>query len=96
VSNIFKALPPLFRPRPAKDLSLPNAPSKVPDSEPHAPAEAPVRSGDYAFPWPDRLPELGSLHVQAFDFCALCGRGSWVAYGSVVLCLTCAKGQLGA
>jgi hypothetical protein len=43
-----------------------------------------------ATPWPDRLPGLGRRRVQAFDRCSDCGTGTWVAYGSRVLCLACA------
>jgi hypothetical protein len=46
---------------------------------------------NYAFPWPDSLPGLGSRIVGPFDRCA-CGAGSWVRYGAVVVCLPCAKG----
>jgi hypothetical protein len=44
----------------------------------------------YAFPWPDEIPALGSRAVGPFAPCA-CGRGSWVRYGGVVLCLSCAN-----
>jgi hypothetical protein len=50
-----------------------------------------VRRGDYAFPWPDEVKGLGPLRVDAYDRCSRCGVGSWVRYGSTVLCLGCAK-----
>jgi hypothetical protein len=40
--------------------------------------------------WPDTLPGLGPRRVQAFDRCADCGTGTWVAYGARLLCLPCA------
>ena len=51
----------------------------------------PRTSASYAFPWPDALPGLGDRRVGPFDHCADCERGfSWVRYGGVVLCLSCA------
>ena len=44
----------------------------------------------YAGPWPDALPGLGPRHVDFFDHCTDCERGSWVRYGDRVLCLACA------
>lgn len=51
-----------------------------------------VRKSSYAFPWPDEVEGLGRLRVEAFDRCETCGVGSWVRYGSTVLCLAHAKG----
>ncbi len=51
-----------------------------------------VRADRYAFPWPDEMPGLGPRHVGSFDLCVKCGTGSWVRYGQVVLCLSCALG----
>lgn len=45
----------------------------------------------YAFPWPDRIPDLGARRVQPFDLCGDCGAGSWVTYGDRVCCLPCAR-----
>jgi len=56
-------------------------------------ASAP-RQPSYAFPWPDQVPALGSHHVGPFELCADCGRGSWVRYGTTVLCLKCALSRV--
>jgi hypothetical protein len=48
------------------------------------------RMGDYAFPWPDALPELGRRTVGPFAMRSDCSTWSWVRYGSMVLCLDCA------
>jgi len=49
----------------------------------------------YAHPWPDAVEPLGPRWVGPFDACAgACGRWSWVRYGTVVLCLTCANRQV--
>jgi hypothetical protein len=53
-----------------------------------------VRRGSYAFPWPDEVKGLGRRRVDAFDRCARCSAGSWVRYGTTVLCVTCAKRNL--
>ena len=50
-----------------------------------------VRFGPYAYPWPDSLPALGARQVGPFDHCLDCERWSWARYGSVVLCLDCAR-----
>jgi hypothetical protein len=55
-----------------------------------APIGPPTTRRPCATPWPDTLPGLGRRRVQAFDLCADCGTGTWVAYGSRVLCLPCA------
>jgi hypothetical protein len=46
----------------------------------------------YAFPWPDAVADFGALRVGAFEPCVKCGAGSWVRYGSAVLCIRCALG----
>jgi len=89
MSNLYSALPPLFRPRQSEDLSVPDTSSKVSK----VPALAVnVRHGSYSFPWPDEVGGLGPRRVGAFDRCEKCGLGSWIRYGSTVLCVTCAKG----
>jgi hypothetical protein len=45
----------------------------------------------YAFPWPDAIPGLGHRTIGPFDCCTHCDRWSWARYGSVVLCLSCAR-----
>jgi hypothetical protein len=45
----------------------------------------------YAFPWPNVVHGLGVRAVGPYHPCADCGRGSWVRYGSVVLCCACAS-----
>jgi hypothetical protein len=57
----------------------------------------PPRAGEsqYAFPWPDSIPGLGHRRVQAFNKCTDCGVGTWIAYGSRVLCLVCATRRAG-
>ena len=45
-----------------------------------------------AFPWPERLPELGTFHVSTFARCA-CGAGTWVTYGTTPRCERCATGR---
>jgi hypothetical protein len=42
-------------------------------------------------PWPDRLDDLGSRRVGPYTACAVCATGTWVRYGPVMLCLTCAR-----
>jgi hypothetical protein len=49
------------------------------------------RAPRYTPPWPDAIPDLGPRRVRAFDLCADCGAGTWVAYGSRLLCLACAR-----
>jgi hypothetical protein len=82
VSSLYNSLPPLFRPRPGQDVPHPDTSSKVPA----APSKL-----SYAFPWPDHVEGLGHRRVDAFDRCARCSAGSWVRYGTTVLCVTCAK-----
>jgi hypothetical protein len=48
---------------------------------------------DYAHPWPDALATHGQRAVGPFDQCIDCGRGTWVRYGVVVLCLACARSR---
>ena len=60
-------------------------------TQPPGQALGPSLPQGYAFPWPDRIPDLGARRVQAFDVCADCGAGSWVAYGARVCCLACAR-----
>jgi hypothetical protein len=66
------------------DITQGKAPHLVVTSFRSSPASA------YAHPWPDVLPGLGGRRVGPFDQCACCWRWSWVRYGRVVLCLTCA------
>lgn len=58
------------------------------------PAPAPFDLGrgerSYAAPWPDSVPGLGARTVGPFESCQGCGRGSWIRYGDLVLCLACA------
>ena len=80
MNTLYSALPPLFRPAKAVDVSPYDFVSKVPP---------PPR--DYCHPWPDALPGLGLRSIGPFDCCSSCERWSWVRYGAVVLCLSCAK-----
>jgi hypothetical protein len=89
MDNIYSSLPPMFRPRKAQDVAQSYTSSKVPD----VPKQVPVTKGSYAFPWPDEVEGLGRHRVDAFDHCAKCGVGSWVRYGTTVLCLAHAKGK---
>jgi hypothetical protein len=41
--------------------------------------------------WPEDLDDFGTRSVGSFARCIRCGHGSWVRYGSTVLCLPCAK-----
>jgi hypothetical protein len=45
----------------------------------------------YSHPWPDALPGLGLRTIGPFDCCTRCERWSWARYGSVVICLSCAR-----
>jgi len=51
--------------------------------------ESPKRP--YAFPWPDEIEGLGRRYVGPFAACDNCGVGSWVRFGSWVLCVRCAN-----
>ena len=89
MDNIYSSLPPMFRPRKAKDGAQSYTSSKVPDV-PADVTEQVDRRLSYAFPWPDEVEGLGR-RVGSFDCCAVCGIGSWVRYGTTVLCLAHAK-----
>jgi hypothetical protein len=56
--------------------------------------ECPAWRPTYAHPWPDEVHGLGFRRIGPFDPCVGCGRGSWVRYGSVVLCCPCAIAKL--
>lgn len=43
--------------------------------------------------WPDAIDGLGPGHVGPYTPCDLCGTGTWLTYGRVPLCLTCARQQ---
>jgi hypothetical protein len=63
------------------------------DMEPLTPvhrARPSGKPGRQPLPHAAALPDLGPRQVQAFDHCAECGAGTWVTYGSLALCLTCA------
>ncbi len=77
MNDFISSLPSLFRPPRGQNLALSEFPGEV-------------RPGDYAFPWPDALPDLGPRHVGPFDLCARCGSGTWVRYGTAPRCLHCA------
>lgn len=48
-----------------------------------------VRS--WCYPWPVSLPGLGRYHVDVFEVCADCDRGTWSRYGGRPLCFGCAR-----
>jgi hypothetical protein len=54
----------------------------------------PSKKVSYAFPWPDAVAGLGVLRVGAFEKCVKCEFGSWVRYGTTVLCVRCALGAV--
>jgi hypothetical protein len=82
VSNIYSSLPPMFRPRTGENLSHPDTTSKPACSAwswvrygnvvlclSCALARSSIRGEDYASPWPDAVPGLGSRTVGAFARC---------------------------
>jgi hypothetical protein len=85
-------LPDLLRNLPEEMTKSVNDLQSISDVTEQIPISLKVQAGFYAFPWPDQVEGLGRLHVDGFDRCAKCGAGSWVKYGTTVLCVGCAKG----
>jgi hypothetical protein len=56
-----------------------------------AASSSPTGIRGWMYPWPDALPGLGQLRVDAFEMCAGCVRVTWVFYGSTPLCFRCAS-----
>src|SRR5436309_3180471 len=74
---------------------LPLLPSTAPDGSPQpvlstTKGASRLRHGG-ADPWPHELPTIGPRGRTTFVPCVLCGVGSWVTYGALVLCLDCAR-----
>ena len=85
----------MFRPRKGRDYALPDSVGDPPpDTSSKVEAPPSDTSGKvaqaYSYPWPDEVEGLGR-RVDSFDCCAVCGIGSWVRYGTTVLCLAHAK-----
>ena len=75
------------------ELRLKRCNDQTPEQEPASVVRSFMSYSEkpYAFPWPDEVEGLGRRRVEAFDRCERCGVGSWVRYGTTVLCLAHAK-----